>query len=78
MNALSANDTAALLHTQVAAMNPDNFIVRPQRRFIEKYVQGGGVEDARRRASERVVDRGGAPPHRNRGPPPRKQSGSTC
>ena len=30
-------DLAALLHTEVAAMNVENFIVRPQRRLIEKY-----------------------------------------
>ncbi len=30
-------EVAALLHEEVAAMNMDNFIVRPQRRLVEKY-----------------------------------------
>jgi type I restriction enzyme R subunit len=32
-------DLAEMLHTQVAAMNIDNFVVRPQRRLVEKYAQ---------------------------------------
>jgi type I restriction enzyme R subunit len=32
-------DTATLLRSQVAAMNMDNFIVRPKRRFVERYAQ---------------------------------------
>lgn len=32
-------ETAALLHSQVAAMNVDNFVVRPQRQFVEKFSQ---------------------------------------
>ncbi|SPB14456.1 hypothetical protein NOV72_01698 [Caballeronia novacaledonica] len=32
-------ETAALLHSQVAAMNVDNFVVRPQRRFVDKFSQ---------------------------------------
>jgi type I restriction enzyme R subunit len=35
--AVLRKDLAALLHTEVAAMNVENFIVRPQRRLIEKY-----------------------------------------
>jgi type I restriction enzyme R subunit len=31
--------TAALLHRQVAAMNLDNFVVRPHRRVVEKYAK---------------------------------------
>jgi type I restriction enzyme R subunit len=31
--------TAALLHRQVAAMNLDNFVVRPHRRAVEKYAK---------------------------------------
>lgn len=31
------HETAALLREEVAAMNLDNFIVRPQRRLVEKY-----------------------------------------
>ena len=31
-------DTAILLQAEVAAMNIDNFVVRPRRRFVEKYV----------------------------------------
>ncbi len=30
-------DTAGLLHAKVAAMNLDNFVVRPQRQMVEKY-----------------------------------------
>ena len=32
-------DVAALLHTEVAAMNIDNFLVRPKRRLVEKYTR---------------------------------------
>ncbi len=31
------NETAALLHAEVAAMNMDNFVIRPRRRIVEKY-----------------------------------------
>ncbi len=31
--------TAEMLHREVAAMNPDNFVVRPHRRFVEKYAK---------------------------------------
>jgi type I restriction enzyme R subunit len=30
---------AASLHREVAAMNPDNFLVRPQRRLVERYAK---------------------------------------
>ncbi len=33
------DETATLLRSQVAAMNLDNFIVRPKRRFVERYAQ---------------------------------------
>jgi type I restriction enzyme, R subunit len=36
------DETAALLRSQVAAMNPNNFVVRPKRRFVERY----STEDA--------------------------------
>ena len=32
-------DTAGLLHAKVAAMNLDNFVVRPQRQVVEKYAK---------------------------------------
>ncbi|MBP3980992.1 DEAD/DEAH box helicase family protein [Acidovorax sp. JG5] len=32
-------DVAGFLHQQVAAMNMDNFVVRPQRRLVEKYAK---------------------------------------
>jgi type I restriction enzyme R subunit len=35
------NETATFLRSQVAAMNLDNFIVRPKRRFVERYAQEG-------------------------------------
>ncbi len=31
------NDTVSLLREQVAGMNPDNFLVRPHRRWVERY-----------------------------------------
>ncbi|MBD2472389.1 DEAD/DEAH box helicase family protein, partial [Nostoc sp. FACHB-145] len=31
------HQVANLLHTEVAAMNSENFVVRPKRRFVEKY-----------------------------------------
>lgn len=34
---LLGKETANFLHAQVAAMNIDNFVVRPQRRLVEKY-----------------------------------------
>ena len=33
------DDTAAALHAEVAAMNVDNFLVRPQWRVVEKYAE---------------------------------------
>jgi len=33
------HETAGLLQEQVAAMNLDNFIIRPKRRFVEKYAK---------------------------------------
>ena len=33
------SDVAGFLHQQVAAMNMDNFVVRPQRRLVEKYAK---------------------------------------
>ena len=31
--------TAEMLHREVAAMNPENFVVRPKRRLVEKYAE---------------------------------------
>jgi type I restriction enzyme R subunit len=33
------DDTVALLHGQVRGMNPDNFLVRPHRRWVERYAE---------------------------------------
>ncbi len=33
------DSTAGLLHQQVAAMNLDNFVVRPKRQYVERYAQ---------------------------------------
>ena len=33
------HDTAATLHAEVAAMNVDNFLVRPKRRVVEKFAE---------------------------------------
>lgn len=53
-------DTAHLLHTRVAAMNPDNFVVRPQRQLIEKYAQAEAWkrlgQDARDELANRVAN----------------------
>jgi type I restriction enzyme R subunit len=38
-------DVAGLLHDEVAAMNVDNFVVRPKRRVVEKYSQPGAWAD---------------------------------
>src|SRR5207248_2098257 len=37
-------DTAKRLHDEVAAMNLDNFIVRPKRLFVEHYAEEGAWE----------------------------------
>jgi type I restriction enzyme R subunit len=34
------HETAATLHAEVAAMNVDNFLVRPKRRVVEKFAEG--------------------------------------
>lgn len=34
-----SQETANFLHAQVAAMNVDNFVVRPQRKLVEKYAK---------------------------------------
>lgn len=53
-------DTAALLHARVAAMNLDNFVVRPQRRAVEKYAQVPAWErlgpDEREELASRVAE----------------------
>jgi type I restriction enzyme R subunit len=33
------DDVAGLLHAEVMAMNPENFVVRPKRRLVEKYAE---------------------------------------
>jgi len=35
---------ASLLHEQVAAMNPDNFVVRPKRQHVERYAKADAWE----------------------------------
>lgn len=37
-------DTAALLHQTVAAMKVDNFVVRPQRRYVDKFAKASAWE----------------------------------
>jgi type I restriction enzyme R subunit len=44
------DDTVALLHGQVRGMNPDNFLVRPHRRWVERYAEAdawNGLDTAR-------------------------------
>jgi len=43
-------DAAAVLQSEVAAMNLDNFIVRPKRRWVEKYAQPEAWSDLDREA----------------------------
>ena len=40
-------ETAATLHAEVAAMNLDNFLVRPKRRVIEQYLEACSLARAR-------------------------------
>jgi len=50
-------DTAVRLQEEVAGMNVDNFIVRPKRRYVEKYTDpgawGGAGPDRQDRADRR-------------------------
>jgi type I restriction enzyme R subunit len=46
-------ETAGLLRAQVVAMNTDNFIVRPKRRFVERYAQ---EESWQRLTAEQVAE----------------------
>jgi type I restriction enzyme R subunit len=52
-------DLAVLLHDEVAAMNLDNFVVRPKRRLVEKYAQAEAwtalSEDAHTELSREVA-----------------------
>jgi type I restriction enzyme R subunit len=48
--------TAALLREQVAAMSLDNFLVRPQRRLVEKYARAEAWEDIRGETLSELVD----------------------
>jgi len=40
-------DVATVLQTEVAAMNPDNFVVRPKRRLVETYARPEAWSDLR-------------------------------
>jgi len=52
-------DIVSRLHSEVAAMNVDNFVVRPKRRFVEKYAREEAWEelmpDAFRELAEEVA-----------------------
>ncbi len=52
-------DTAERLRTEVAAMNPDNFVVRPKRRFVETYAAPAAwvtlTDEARRELATEVA-----------------------
>jgi type I restriction enzyme R subunit len=53
------HDTAERLRTEVAAMNVDNFVVRPKRQFVERYAAPEAwqvlTEDARRELTTEVA-----------------------
>lgn len=53
------NDTAERLRAEVAAMNVDNFVVRPKRRFVEAYAAPAAwvalTDDARRELATEVA-----------------------
>ena len=71
-------DIAELLRAEVAAMNVDNFVVRPHRRLVERYREPEAWDDARRRRPERArpTTSPGFPPSST--PSPRRPSASTC
>ena len=48
-------DTARQLHTTVAAMNLDNFLVRPHRRMVEQYAQWSAWSSLTAEAAEEVA-----------------------
>jgi len=52
-------DIAAMLHANVAAMKVDNFVVRPQRMYVEKYAQASAWDklgqDARHELETKVA-----------------------
>ena len=74
----AARRSLASLHGEVAAMNLDNFVVRPQRRLVEKYAKPEAWAVAvGRGASDAVASR--SPACRPSSTPrPRRRSGSTC
>ena len=57
--AVLRTDMAELLRTEVAAMNPDNFLVRPRRRLVETYARPDAWaaldEDARRQLADELA-----------------------
>lgn len=49
-------DTAVRLQEEVAGMSVDNFIVRPKRRFVEKYAEPGAWEGLDLTAKTELID----------------------
>jgi type I restriction enzyme R subunit len=49
-------DTARMLHAAVAGMNLDNFLVRPHRKLVEKYVQWSSWSTLTTAAAEEVAE----------------------
>lgn len=41
------SDIAGTLHAEVSAMNVDNFVVRPQRKYVEQYKEAGAWDNIR-------------------------------
>lgn len=51
------NDIAGTLHAEVSAMNVDNFVVRPQRKYVEQYKQAAAWENIRPDESMEIANR---------------------
>jgi type I restriction enzyme R subunit len=49
------DDTVALLREQVAGMNPDNFLVRPHRRLVERYREADAWNELDAEEAEEVA-----------------------
>ena len=77
------SDTAELLRSEVAAMNLDNFVVRPKRRLVEKYAKPEAWTVLSAEALSRAGARGrrpavGAGPGRRGGQALRPADAATC
>ena len=69
---------AELLHREVAAMNLDNFVVRPQRRLVEKYAKPEAWSVLPPEALAELAHEVAGLARRSSTPRTRRRSGSTC